>query len=345
MFETKFANHYKTVIFVIMAILVLFFLGKIADVAIMFFGAFIITASVLPVINKLKNYMPRTLAVSLVLVLILVGILLIFIPLTSIAINQLSLLVQEFPKHLDKINSFIHIKYMGHSLADYINTNNFDNMTSNASDLASSVLNHGVNATKAIVSSITSFFMITIMVFYLCQDEYHMKKAYLSFFPPKFKKKAGEILDILTTKVGGYVLAQILSMIGVGIMTFIGLVIIHHPHALFVGFLSFILDIIPVIGATVAVILGVITANDGGIGFMLLTLGIMLIAQWLQNQILRPLLFGKFMDIHPLLIIVSLLIGAKFLGIFGVILGPAFASLVCVLVNELYIRQINSDGK
>ena len=105
------------------------------------------------------------------------------------------------------------------------------------------------------------------------------------------------------------------------------------------------MDIIPVIGATVAVILGVITANDGGIGFMLLTLGIMLIAQWLQNQILRPLLFGKFMDIHPLLIIVSLLIGAKFLGIFGVILGPAFASLVCVLVNELYIRQINSDGK
>lgn len=342
--NNNFASWYKTIIFIIMAILVIIFIGKIADIAIMFFGAFIISASLLPVINKLKKYMPRGLAVVLILLLVLIGILLIFIPLTMLTVNQVASFIEEAPKHLVKLHSIMNAEFMGHSLAKFFNTNGFENLGQGLNAFAGNILSQGLTAGKVIANSITSILMVSIMVFYLSMDSDYMKKAYIAFFPPKFKQKAGEVLDILTVKTGGYVLAQILSMIGVGIMTFIGLLIIGHPHPTIIGFLTFILDLIPVVGATIAVTLGVITANDGGIGYMLLALVIMLIAQWAQNQILRPLLFGKFMDIHPLLIIVSLLIGAKFFGFLGVILGPAFASLVCVLVNELYIKQINTSG-
>lgn len=328
-----------------MSILILIFIGNIADVAIMFFGAFIITASMLPVINKLQKYMPRTLAAVLMLLLVLAGILLIFIPLTMITVNQIALLIDEAPRQADKINTILNFKIFNRSIADFINSNGFENIGSSLSSLAGNILSRGLSAGKVIANSITSILMVTIMVFYLCIDEEHMKKAYLSFFPPKFKNKAKEILDILTAKIGGYVLAQLLSMASVGIFTLIGLLLIHHPSSALVSFITFIVDLIPVVGATIAVALGVITAYDGGIGYMTLTLAVMLIAQWLQNQIMRPLLFGKFMDIHPLLIIVSLLIGAKFMGFIGVILGPAFASLVCVLANELYIKQINSNVK
>jgi len=105
------------------------------------------------------------------------------------------------------------------------------------------------------------------------------------------------------------------------------------------------LDIIPVIGATIAVSIALYTAFSGGLFYVILTFIIMMIAQWLQNQIFRPLLFGKFMDTHPLLIIISLLIGAKFLGFWGVVLAPAIASIVCVLVDELYIKPINKKEK
>ena len=57
---------------------------------------------------------------------------------------------------------------------------------------------------------------------------------------------------------------------------------------------------------------------------------------------LRPIVIGKLMNIHPLTIVLSLLIGAKFLGFWGVILGPAIASVVCVLIDELYIKPINN---
>ncbi len=345
MFANSFSNYYKTAIFIIMAILTIVFIGRIADIAIMFFAAFIIAASTLPLIEKLKKFMPRTLAVVLILLLVLIGVLLVFIPLGIITINQTALLFEEAPKYIDQLKTLLGFEIFGHKLSDFINFNTFENFGSSLSTVAADLVNRGLNAGKVIANSITSILAVSIMVFYLCVDEEHMKKAYLAFFPPKFKTKAKEVLDILTSKVGGYVLAQVLSMIGIGVLTFLGLLIIRHPQALLVGFITFVTDLIPVVGAFVAVLLGIVTAHEGGIGYMVLTLAVMMIAQWLQNQILRPVLFSKFMDMHPLLIIVSLLIGAKFLGFTGVVLGPAFASLVCVLVNELYLKQINNDGK
>lgn len=341
MFENKFAINYKTVIFVIMSILILIFVGKIMDIAIMFFGAFIIASSVLPVINKLKNYMPRGVAVSIILLAVLAGFLVIFIPLGISVVNKTALFIEEMPQHVSKLNSFLEMKIWGHSVNEYINLNGFENIGAAINAFAGNILSSGLTAGKVIANSITSILVVSIMVFYLCADEEHMKAVYLSFFPPKFKKKAGEILDIIMAKVGGYIVAQVLSMAAVGIITLFGLLIIGHKQAVLVGFLTFVLDLIPVVGPTIAVITGLVTALDGSITLPLLTLAVMIAAQWVENQLARPVLFGKFMDIHPLLVIISLLAGAKFLGFAGVVLGPAFASFICVLVNELYIKQIN----
>lgn len=340
--NTNFANYYKTAIFIIMAILMLIFIGQIADVAIMFFIAFIISASCMPLINKLQKYMPRTLAAVLVLLFVIFGILLVFVPLLMLTVNQTAAFINDAPKYIDQFDKFLDSQHIGHFSLEKVDVSSLSSIAKTLSHFGGDILSQGLTAGKIIASSITGILMVTVMVFYLCIDEAHIKSAFLSFFPPKFKKKASEILDILMTRVGGYMTAQILSMAGVGMITFIGLLICHHPHPAIFGFLTFILDIIPVIGATIAVTIGVLSSYEGGIGYMFLILAVMLVAQLVQNQLLRPYLFGKFMDIHPLLIIISLLIGAKFLGVGGVVLGPAFACLVCVLVNELYIKQINS---
>ena len=72
-----------------------------------------------------------------------------------------------------------------------------------------------------------------------------------------------------------------------------------------------------------------------------MTFVVYMIAQWAQNQLLRPIVFGKLLNMHPLMIIVALLISARFLGFWGVILSPAIASVICVLVDELYLNKIN----
>lgn len=334
---------YKNIIFAIMLILVLIFISNIADIAIMLFVAFVITCAINPLISKLEKYMPRVLCVSLVLFLILLGILLIFIPLFALSIKQGVIFIKHIPEYLNNLKDFLNVPFFGITLSKYINTDVINTANTDIGNLTSGILAGGVNAGKILANSFTSIIAVAIMVFYLTYDDKLMKKRFLDFFPPKFKKKAESILDTIITKVGGYVIAQGLSMAAVGVFTFVGLLLIGHKHALLIGFITCILDIIPVIGATIAVAISIYTSIDGGFLYVISTFVIMMLAQWLQNQIFRPIVFGKFMDMHPLLVIVSLLIGAKFMGFWGVVLAPAIASVICVLIDELYLKPINKE--
>ena len=65
------------------------------------------------------------------------------------------------------------------------------------------------------------------------------------------------------------------------------------------------------------------------------------IAQVAENNLVRPYIFGKFLDLHPLIIYLFLFITAQYLGVVGVIFAPAIAATVCVLIQELYIKNIN----
>lgn len=332
---------YKNIIFAIMLVLVLIFIANIAEIALMLFVAFIITCAIDPAVKFLEKYMPRVLAVSIVLLLLLGGLLIIFIPLLTLTIKQGAILISNIPEYIAGLQNFMHTNHFGMLISKYINPDAINNANIELTSVTSEILSRGADFSKLIASSVTGAIAVTIMVFYLSYDAKLMTKRFLEFFPPKFKEKASGILDSIKIKVGGYVFAQVLSMAVVGIFTFVGLLIIGHSHAALIGFLACILDIIPVIGATIAVAVGLYTAISGGFFYVILTFIIMMIAQWLQNQIFRPLLFGKFMDTHPLLIIVSLLIGAKFMGFWGVVLAPAIASIVCVLLDELYIKPIN----
>jgi len=60
-----------------------------------------------------------------------------------------------------------------------------------------------------------------------------------------------------------------------------------------------------------------------------------------ENNLVRPYIFGKFLDLHPLIIYLFLFITAQYLGVVGVIFAPAIAATVCVLIQELYIKNIN----
>ena len=56
-------------------------------------------------------------------------------------------------------------------------------------------------------------------------------------------------------------------------------------------------------------------------------------------------MFGKFMSLHPLMIFFALFVAEQFLGFWGVILSPAIAATICVLIDELYISSINQSAE
>ena len=322
------------VFFILVATVLL--LGQVLDILLMLFAAFVLTCAMNPILGKLQKYMPRGLAVALLVLVITILLLGIIIPLCVFALEQFANLVKTLPQYVDNFQNLLNFKIFGFSLSKILN---LEALKANSSTILSGFFTHTLEAGKGIASSVTGVFAVAIMVFYLASDENHLKNSLVKFFPSEHKQRAGEIFDAISTRVGGYFFATIISMAFVGLVSMLGLLIIGHKQAVLVGFLTFILDLIPVIGPTIAVIIGLLSAISGGFGFVILTLVVLGIAQWLENQIVRPLVFGKLMDMHPILIIISLLVGARFFGVWGVILGPAIASVVCVLVDELYIKN------
>ena len=65
--------------------------------------------------------------------------------------------------------------------------------------------------------------------------------------------------------------------------------------------------------------------------------------QQISNYVIRPFLFGKFMKLHPINIMVAIFVAEKFLGVWGVILSPAIAATICVLIDELYLSPMNEN--
>jgi hypothetical protein len=168
-----------------------------------------------------------------------------------------------------------------------------------------------------------------------------VKKGYLSLFPAQMKPRAEQIIDTISKKIGGYVIAQVVTMTSVGIIMAIGLLLIKVEYAVLLGLITAVLDIVPVVGPGLALIICLITAYKSGPLTLALIVLVFAIAQFAENNLVKPYIFGKFLDLHPLIIYLFLFITAQHLGVVGVIFAPAIAATVCVLIEELYIKNIN----
>ena len=134
-------------------------------------------------------------------------------------------------------------------------------------------------------------------------------------------------------------------MIAVGIMIAIVLVILGVEYATLLGLVTGLLDIVPILGPTIALCIILLVACPAGLLKIILIVVGFLTVQQVSNYVVRPVLFGKLMELHPLMIFLALFLAEQFLGFWGVILSPAIAATVCVLIDELYLSPINLKQK
>ena len=332
----------KNVVFLILVLIILKCLSQVTVIALLFFASYVIACSLNPIVDKLEKKMKRSAAATTVLLGILAASVAFFLPIIFVAVKQVQGLITILPEKLEFIQNFIYNhKFYGHRLPEIVN---LDALIKSSSPFATGIVNQSINLTLAFGQGILFFLAICMIVFYFMADKKIIKNGIIRIFPSKIKERASEVYDNISQKVGGYFIAQIINMIAIGILTAIGLFILKVDYALLLGLITGALDIIPLVGPTIALILCLLMAYQmGPIGVALVLLAF-LTAQWISNNLIRPVVFGRFLDLHPLVIIFALLVSAQFLGVWGVILAPAIASLICVLFDETYIKTINQNG-
>lgn len=325
----------KNVIFAIAAILTLVFIAHVPDIAIMFFASYVIACSFEPLVKRLSKKMSRPTASALVLLGSLIAIVLLFVPLVIIGANEVKSFADAFPQYVELIKKFV-------MNTPFLNKNNIDigGVITSASGVSSKILAETITFGKNIGSALMYLLVSILIIYYFMVDKDKVKHAFLKLFPNSIRKRTSEIYDTISLKIGGYVVAQVAAIASIGIIITIGLLILRVDYALLLGFLSALFDIIPVVGPTIAFFVCIFAVAKYGPLMMVLVALVFGGAQLIENNFVRPYVFSKLLNIHPLLVFLFIFLGAKFFGILGVVFAPAIAALTVVLIEEIYMRSI-----
>jgi predicted PurR-regulated permease PerM len=162
-----------------------------------------------------------------------------------------------------------------------------------------------------------------------------MERAY-SLFPEESRPRWRRVGRDIYRTVGGYVTGNILISLIAGASITIVLLVMGVPYAVALGLLVAILDLIPLAGATVAGIVVCIVAFLHTIPAGIVVLVFFVVYQQIENHFLQPVIYGRTVELSPLAVLVSVLVGAELAGILGALAAIPVAGALQVIVRDQF---------
>ncbi len=355
MFKDIDLTIFKNTILIIGVLFAFYLAFILKDFLLLLFAAFILASSIEPVVKLFSKKMSRNKAIVLVLLIGLFAIFILLVPFLNILIKQMILFFKDIPEYWDKVVSlFQQVKTEGlysilktfqlEGLAEKIDTNVLPDTTKiigSLSEIAQKVIENSILLTQGFSNFLISVFTTLVIVIIFLKDKNYLRDKFLTLFPSHKRKKVSEISSTISSKVGGYVISQLFASLFIGLFTTIGFAIVQIKFSLILGTIAGVSDIVPIVGPTIATIIIALVIFAQKPILVIPGILLFLIAQWLSDNVVKPILMSKFLDLHSLTIISSLVIGGLFFGTIGLVLAPAMAASLCVLVDELYIKTLD----
>ena len=190
-----------------------------------------------------------------------------------------------------------------------------------------------------IFSGIFDVFVSIIVSVYILLQRTAIMKFLRRFARAIFKKNTYEAVNKYFTKANEvfftFISSQLLDAVIVGILTTVAMLIIKVKYAPLIGFTIGLFNMIPYIGAIVAVAIGIlITFITGGLGKALAMAIVVIILQQIDANIINPKIIGVSLEVSPLLVIFSVTVGGAYFGILGMFLGVPIAVVIKTVLTD-----------
>jgi len=356
----------------IMIILAIWFLYFIKDIVLVVLLAVVIASSIEPLITWFKKYritrLPAVIITYLVLFSAFAGLFYFFVP---SVLNEASTFLSTVPKYLqtttlwdplsvskeDVTKSQQVVQGLNDGIsnprqliseisASQLKTTvsqagfGLKDLVTSIQDVASNMSDGFVKIVSAVFGGLLSFILIIVLSFYLAVQEDGVAKFLGLISPVKHEKYIVDLWRRSQVKIGQWMQGQLLLMVLVGVLVYLGLTILGVKNALLLAALAAILEIIPLFGPVVAAIPAILTAFvDGGVTMGLLVVGLYIIVQQFENHLIYPLVVKKIVGVSPILVILAIIIGAKTAGFLGVVLSVPVVSAVMEFVEDIDKRK------
>ncbi len=188
--------------------------------------------------------------------------------------------------------------------------------------------------TGGIIGSITALLSILLITFFLLLDGERFVDMGLNLVPPAHRPRIRRVLSQSSRAVYGYISGNLAISLIAGVGAFIAMAILHVPFALVLALLVALLDLIPLVGATLGAAIVIVVGFFVSPLTAILLLAYFVIYQQVENNVLQPLVYGRSVHLHPLVIFLAVLIGGELLGILGALLAIPVAEIIRILIAE-----------
>lgn len=243
----------------------------------------------------------------------------------------------NFPNYLEKVSPFLErigVKIIegGHNSFLALLENNLEKAGENI-----------LNAISVIFGGVQASAFIIFLAFFFSLEQNFLERFLANFSPRKYKEYFFSLLPRVRKRVSSWFVSRLVGVIFVALLTYAVLIVFDVKYAFVLGLIAGILDFIPVIGPIIAAILITLIVMVNSFSQAIFVLIGFVIIQQLENNLLFPVLFKKFMDLPPSLVLISLAFGGKLWGFLGGILAIPLAGVIFELVKD-YLKIRNEKN-
>jgi len=306
-------------------------------VAIIFLAIFISTA-LNNVVSRLETLLklPRILATILVFLSALTIIAFLVYTIVPIAIVELSSFLNNFNGTAAQV--------FGNDVADKINTlinpglNNLSNILLSGSASFLDIIGQFVGGAMYFLS-------VLVISFYLTLSREGVRDFIKAIFPVNLENKVLAFYDKARRKIGRWFNAELLLMIIVGSSVFVGLWLLDVKYSLMLAITAGLLELVPVVGPIFAGALAIIIASNESFTLGIYVFLLFVAIQQIESNVLVPMLLKKAIDVHPVVILVSLLAGLQLAGFVGMLLAVPAAVVAEELMEDWVTTKKAGKGE
>ncbi len=301
--------------------------------------AFFIAAGLDPVVVWLTRHgLKRWMAVIIVLLALLAlvgGFIAAAIPpvasQTTTLINDLPHYAQQLQNHnsaLGKLNDRYHVQQRISGL-----------LSSKGSELVGGVIGAG----QIVISTLSSVVLVGVITIYFLAGMPQTRLFLYRMVPNSRRPRAILIGDEIFTKVGGYVLGNVITSFIAGFGTFLWMLVFGIPYPALLGLLVFLLDLIPVIGSTVGGIIVTLVALTVSLPVAIATAVFYTVYRLAEDYLLVPRIIGRTVKVPALAGMVAIVLGGVVMGIIGALIALPVAAAIQLLLEEITFRRLDNS--
>lgn len=293
-----------------------------------FLIAMIISYILHPIVNLLSNKgLSRSLSVLLIYSLFITSLIVLAINMVPILEDQLKELSEHLPQWNQQIQGMLK-EYNDHSkeLLPYGVQQGLEKSLGRMEEKLTMYVEKMMSGLGATLNQFFLLFITPFLAFYMLKDIHSIERSFFGLFPKHRRREFARVVHDMDQALGNYVRGQFLVCMVIGLLAYIGYLIVGVPYALLLAGLVAIFNIIPYLGPIFGAIPAIFVALLHSPRMLFGVIFVNMAVQVLESNVISPQIVGKTLSLHPLAIIFALLVGGELGGVWGLILAvPIFA--------------------